>query len=78
MPNPLTTPVVAFLGRLRFPTLFALTLALALLSWLLPDPLPFLDEIVTALMAVLLASWRRPRGGGPESGRAIEHGSQRE
>ena len=77
MPHPLTAPVLGFAQRLRFPTLFKLTLALMLLSWLLPDPLPFVDEIVTALITLLLLSWRRPAAPpatpGPDSeGRIIE------
>src|SRR5688500_16421090 len=37
MPHPLTGPVVAFASRLRFPTLFKVTLGLMVMSWLLPD-----------------------------------------
>jgi hypothetical protein len=56
-----------FLSRaseLRFPRLFALTAALFALDFVLPDPLPFLDEIVLGLTTALLASLRRrkPRG----------------
>jgi hypothetical protein len=62
MDNPIIAPVVAYASRLRFPTLFKITLGLMLLSWLLPDPLPFLDEIATALAMLVLASWRQPKG----------------
>src|SRR5687768_2236571 len=44
MANPIIAPLVGYASRLRFPTLFKITLGLMLLSWLLPDPLPFLDE----------------------------------
>jgi hypothetical protein len=37
----------------------ALTAALLALDVLVPDPLPFIDEIVLALGTMLLASWRR-------------------
>lgn len=60
MPHPLAAPAVGFLSRLRHPTLFRLVLALMVLSWILPDPLPFLDEIITALLTLLLANWRKP------------------
>ena len=60
MPHPLTGPVVAFASRLRFPTLFKVTLGLMVMSWLLPDLIPFLDEIVTALATLVLASWKLP------------------
>ena len=61
MPSPLTAPVVGFASRLRFPTLFKITVGLMLISWLWPfDPIPFIDEIATALAALVLASWRNP------------------
>ncbi|WP_034211340.1 MULTISPECIES: DUF6116 family protein [Arenimonas] len=59
MPHPMTGPVVGFASRLRFPTLFKVTLALMVLSWLLPDPIPFMDEIITALATLVLANWKR-------------------
>ena len=61
MPNPLTAPFIAWASRLAHPTLFKITLGLMLLSWLWPfDPIPFIDEIVTALATLVLATWRRP------------------
>jgi hypothetical protein len=60
MANPLSAPLVAYASRLRFPTLFKITLGLMVLSWLLPDPIPFLDEIVTGLATLVLATWRMP------------------
>jgi hypothetical protein len=60
MANPITGPVVGFASRLRFPTLFKVTAVLMLLSWLLPDPIPFLDEIASALAMLVLASWKKP------------------
>ena len=77
MPHPITGPLTAFASRLRFPTLFKLTLGLMLLSWLLPDPIPFIDEIVTALATLMLASWRR-RDQPPGDGRTIDGESRRE
>lgn len=51
-----------YAADLRFPTLFKITVLLALVSWLWPfDPIPFIDEILTALATVLLASWKRER-----------------
>lgn len=77
MPHPITGPLTAFASRLRFPTLFKLTLGLMLLSWLLPDPIPFIDEIVTALATLMLASWRR-RDPPSDDGRIIDGESRRE
>ncbi|ODS61550.1 MAG: hypothetical protein ABS41_12780 [Arenimonas sp. SCN 70-307] len=76
MANPLTAPLVGFASKLRFPTLFKITLALMLLSWLLPDPIPFVDEIATALVALVLANWRRKDV--PTSGEVIEGQARRE
>lgn len=64
MPMMSTRPALLgwFLARaseLRFPRLFALTAALFALDFVLPDPVPFLDEIVLGLTTALLASWRR-------------------
>jgi hypothetical protein len=51
--------VLRFAARLRFPQLFLLLLALFVLDLLIPDGLPFLDEILLGLMTLLLASLRR-------------------
>jgi hypothetical protein len=44
---------------LRFPTLFKVTAAAFVVSILLPDPIPFVDEIVFGLGTMLLANWKR-------------------
>ncbi|MGV1107354.1 DUF6116 family protein [Xanthomonas translucens] len=58
MPNPITLPLLRWAGKLRYPTLFKLTAGLFVLSVLLPDPLPFIDEIVFGLGTLLLANWK--------------------
>lgn len=57
----LPTFLVKRLQTLRFPHLFLLTAALWLLSVLVPDPLPFVDELVLTLGTLTLAAWRRRR-----------------
>jgi hypothetical protein len=57
--TPIVGAVARWASRLRFPVLFALTALLAVVDLAWPDPLPFLDELVLALGAVLLASLRR-------------------
>ena len=49
--------------NLRFPTLFALFALLTVLDFVLPDPLPLVDELGLALLTILLGLWRdrRPR-----------------
>lgn len=81
MPSPVTAPLVGFASKLRFPTLFKITLVLMLVSWLWPfDPIPFIDEIVTALAALVLANWRRKDEPGPprREGETIEGQARRE
>jgi hypothetical protein len=56
----LASAIVAFASRLRFPALFALALALFALDLVVPDGLPFVDELLLGLAAVVLARWRRP------------------
>jgi hypothetical protein len=72
MANPLTAPLLAYASRLRFPTLFKITLGLFALSWLLPDPLPFVDEIATAMAMLVLASWKQSGAGSPPTPPARE------
>lgn len=50
-----------FASRLRFPQLFWLTLALFVLDVLIPDLIPFADEILLGLATLLLGSWQRER-----------------
>ena len=70
-----------FAGELRFPQLFWLTLILFLLDVLIPDLIPFADEILLGLATLLLGSWKRradpPRETQPapdaaEKGRVID------
>ncbi|RRN57248.1 hypothetical protein EIM48_06115 [Pseudoxanthomonas sp. SGNA-20] len=59
MANPLLLPLLEWARRLRFPTLFKLTAAVFVLSVLLPDPVPFIDEVALGLGTLLLANWKR-------------------
>ncbi len=56
--------ILRFAERLRFPQLFLLTGGLFLLDLVLPDLIPFVDEILLALATLILAALRR-RGGVP-------------
>jgi len=53
------TPFLNWARKLRYPTLFKITAGLFAVSMLLPDPLPFLDEVLFGLSTVLLANWKR-------------------
>ena len=52
-------PLMAFAGRLRFPYLFLITLVAFLLNLIIPDAIPFADEILLGLMTALLASLKK-------------------
>lgn len=57
----LIAPLLAYASKLRFPTLFKLTLALFLIDFFTPDlffPIIPIDEILLGLSAALLASWK--------------------
>ncbi|MEA5125173.1 DUF6116 family protein [Xanthomonas floridensis] len=58
MRNPLTTRALEWAGTLRYPTLFKLAAVLFAVDLLLPDPLPFLDELLFGLTTLLLANWK--------------------
>jgi len=50
-----------YLRNLRLPWLFLLSGALMLVSWLVPDPLPLVDELLFMVMTIILGSWRGKR-----------------
>ena len=55
--------VTNFAAGLRFPTLFKIMAALFVLDFLIPDLVPFYDEILLALGTLLLGSLKRNRPG---------------
>ena len=64
-----------FAGRLRFPQLFAITLILFIVDLIVPDMIPFVDELLLGLATLLLGSWKKQRETArePEStGRVID------
>ena len=58
MANPMLLPVLQWARRLRYPTLFKLTAGLFALTLLIPDPIPFIDELMLGLGTLLLANWK--------------------
>ncbi|MEO8002426.1 MAG: DUF6116 family protein [Arenimonas sp.] len=58
MSNPLLGPILGYASRLRFPTLFLVIAMLFVFDLVIPDFIPFLDEILLGLGTVLLASWK--------------------
>jgi len=58
-------PFLSWAARLRFPRLLALTAALFVADLLVPDLLPFADEILLGLLTVLFGAWRKSRAPAP-------------
>ena len=46
---------------LRFPTLFVILLTVTLADLVVPDMIPFVDEIVLAALTALFGLWRERR-----------------
>jgi len=59
MRAPLIGAVLAWAERLRFPQLLVLTGALFLVDLVVPDPMPFADELLLGLATLLFAAWRK-------------------
>lgn len=59
MNAPVVGGLIAWAGRLRFPVLLALTAALFFFDLLIPDFIPFIDEILLGLATVIFANWRK-------------------
>jgi len=56
--NPLVAFVTRFASKLRYPHLFLITASLFVLDLLIPDVIPFADEILLGLGTLLLAGLR--------------------
>jgi hypothetical protein len=64
MANPLTRPLLRWAEGLRFPRLAMITAALFFADVLLPDFIPFIDEILLGLGTLLLANIKRRKQDG--------------
>lgn len=53
-----TRLIQRFASRLKFPYLFLLIAAVFLADLIIPDGIPFVDEILLGLVAVLLGTWK--------------------
>lgn len=61
--NPITSRFMAWAEGLRFPRLFMITAALFAADLLIPDVIPFVDEILLGLATLLVGNLRgRKRG----------------
>jgi hypothetical protein len=70
MPTPTRSPVQeivgSLVGRLKYPWVFVLLAAVFVADTIIPDPIPFVDEIMLALLTFLVGTWRTRRKGPPE------------
>ena len=55
-----------FVAQLKSWQLLALVAALFVLDLFLPDPIPFVDELLLGLLTLLLARWKQRSGAAPE------------
>lgn len=61
-----------FASNLRYPQLFTLTAALFVVDLIVPDMVPFVDEILLGLLTVLLGRLKR-RGAGKGEGPGVKN-----
>ena len=59
--GPLVAFLLRYLGRLRFPYLVVLTGTLFVIDLVVPDLIPFVDELLLGLLTLLLAMLKRPQ-----------------
>lgn len=59
MVNPITKLLLRFSEGLRFPTLFFVTATLFVVDLMIPDMIPFVDELLLGLGTLVLGSLRR-------------------
>jgi hypothetical protein len=57
---------------MRFPTLFLVVGGLFLLNLVVPDFIPFYDEILMAMLTVLVGSFRRRRPAAADSAAGLD------
>lgn len=60
----ITNRLARYAESLRFPWLLLLTSVLFVVNLFVPDALPFVDEIILALVAILLGRLKRKPGAG--------------
>ena len=60
-------------NQLKFRNLFFMVIGLFFIDLLLPDFIPFIDEIILGLLAIILANWKKERNKDNE-GMLIEEG----
>lgn len=77
MPNPILAPLLRWLGRLSYPKLFLVAAALFVANLFIPDPLPFVDELLLAIGTLLISRRKRRPEVGASTGRVIDGEARR-
>jgi len=70
-PNSMIEMFLKNANQLRFRNLFFIVIGLFFLDLLIPDFIPFIDEIILGLLAIILANWKKERNQDKE-GKVIE------
>lgn len=70
----LLAPLLNWARKLKYPALFKLVAGLFLVTLVVPDPIPLVDELLLGLGTLLLARMKQPRSDdepprGPGAGR---------
>lgn len=63
--NPIKSRIIPYLESLRFPILLLVTAVLFLVDLIVPDMVPFIDEVLLALIVALLSRLKRRRKDAP-------------
>ena len=77
MPNPLLGPILRWLGKLSYPRLFMVAAVLFVVDLVVPDVVPFADELLLGLGTLLLANWKRRKEPPAEARPPIEGDANR-
>ncbi|MES9823471.1 MAG: DUF6116 family protein [Candidatus Thiodiazotropha endolucinida] len=70
---PIIAALLKYADRLKFRQLFLVTASLFVIDLLIPDLIPFADELLLGLLTLLFGSWRKPE---PQEPTPIEHTEQ--
>jgi hypothetical protein len=63
--NPIVALISRFAAKLRYPQLFLVTAGLFFLDMVIPDLIPFADELLLGLGTLLLAGLKKRNDPGP-------------
>ncbi len=67
MKNLLFGPLMKYLSGLRFPQLFLVAALFFVTDLIVPDFIPFIDELLLGLLALILGAFRKDRKSSAES-----------